>query len=338
MKININNKAIKAAVLATMLSAGAVSVGYSVMKKDVTLVVNGKESQVSTFENNVKELLSQEEIKYDNNDKISLPLNKEIKDGDKVVVTYRDEITLTIAGKSKEVLTTKSKVEEILAEQKVKYDNDDIIKPALGQEVTEGDKLEVIEVETETLKENKEIPFDTKTEDDKTLAKGKTKVKVEGKVGSRELVYSATYHNGKLIEKSLVEEKVVTEPVDKIVRKGTKIDTPTSTSRGETTRNPESTSKPEVNSGGAKNISVVSTAYCTGSITSTGTKPRWGVIAVDPRVIPYGTKVYIPQFDMVFRAEDTGGAIKGNKIDIYMNSKSQAVNWGRRTIDIQILK
>lgn len=70
---------------------------------------------------------------------------------------------------------------------------------------------------------------------------------------------------------------------------------------------------------------VVATAYTGHSITATGTKPKWGTIAVDPKVIPYGTKVYIPQFDMVFTAEDCGGAIKGNKIDIYMNDSKQFI-------------
>ena len=62
-----------------------------------------------------------------------------------------------------------------------------------------------------------------------------------------------------------------------------------------------------------------------------------GTIAVDPKVIPYGTKVYIPQFDRVFVANNTGGAIKGNKIDIFMNTKSECYNWGRRTIEIHVL-
>ena len=83
-------------------------------------------------------------------------------------------------------------------------------------------------------------------------------------------------------------------------------------------------------------MKVVATAYAGDTITATGTKPKWGTIAVDPRVIPYGTKVYIPQFNMTFVAEDCGGAIKGNKIDIFMNSKSECRTWGRRTIDIYI--
>ncbi|HSQ87397.1 SH3 domain-containing protein [Romboutsia sp.] len=86
-----------------------------------------------------------------------------------------------------------------------------------------------------------------------------------------------------------------------------------------------------------KTISVEASAYTGYSTTSTGQKPVWGTIAVDPKVIPYGTKIYIPYFNKVFVANDCGGAIKGNKIDIFMNTRSQCYDWGRRTIEIQIL-
>ena len=88
-----------------------------------------------------------------------------------------------------------------------------------------------------------------------------------------------------------------------------------------------------------KKLQVGATAYCNDPITSTGTKPIVGrTIAVDPRIIPYGTKVYIPQFDRIFIAEDCGSAIKGNRIDIYMESEAQCREWGIKTIDIYILK
>ena len=86
-----------------------------------------------------------------------------------------------------------------------------------------------------------------------------------------------------------------------------------------------------------KKMTVSATAYSGDGITSTMTKPKWGVIAVDPRVIPYGSTVYIPYFDKYFTAEDCGGAIKGNRIDIYMNSESKCRRWGRRTINIEII-
>lgn len=85
-------------------------------------------------------------------------------------------------------------------------------------------------------------------------------------------------------------------------------------------------------------MTVSATAYSGGALTSTMTKPRWGVIAVDPRVIPYGSIVYIPHFDKYFVAEDCGGGIKGNRIDIFMDSEAKCRQWGVRKIKIKIVK
>ena len=85
-------------------------------------------------------------------------------------------------------------------------------------------------------------------------------------------------------------------------------------------------------------LTVNATAYYNDPITYTGTVPKVGrTIAVDPDVIPLGSKVYIPHFNKVFIAEDTGSAIKGNKIDIYMNTYNECMSWGIRQIDIIIL-
>lgn len=87
-----------------------------------------------------------------------------------------------------------------------------------------------------------------------------------------------------------------------------------------------------------KSYTSNASAYSGHSTTATGQKPRFGTIAVDPKVIPYGTKVYIPYFDKVFVANDCGGAIKGTKIDIYMNSSKECYKFGRRNIEIVVLE
>lgn len=88
-----------------------------------------------------------------------------------------------------------------------------------------------------------------------------------------------------------------------------------------------------------KPMRVGATAYCNDPETSTGTKPQVGrTIAVDPSVIPYGTKIYIPEFDKVFVAEDCGSAIKGNRIDIYMQDYDTCMEWGFKDITIYILE
>ena len=84
-------------------------------------------------------------------------------------------------------------------------------------------------------------------------------------------------------------------------------------------------------------MTVSATAYSGDGIPSTMIKPYWGVIAVDPSVIPYGSLVYIPCFDKYFLAEDCGGAIIGKRIDIFMNSEAKCRKWGKRTIEIEIV-
>ena len=280
-----NKKIIKSAFLTGVISATILG-GYSLLNKDITLVVDGKEKEISTFKSNVEDLLVAENIKYDSNDIVSQDLNAKLSD-------------------------------------KM--------------------RIEVINVTEEIIKESKEVPFDVTVVEDNDLLKGETKVEEEGQTGKNELVYKITYHNGKAVEKTFLEEIVSTEPVNKVVKKGTKVEeVKVASSRGESTRRPVSANNTNSNSTSSssrgKHISVVATAYTGHGITATGTKPKWGTIAVDPSIIPYGTKVYIPQFNKTFIAEDCGGAIKGNKIDIYMNDETSVRNWGRKTIDIYIVK
>ena len=94
-----------------------------------------------------------------------------------------------------------------------------------------------------------------------------------------------------------------------------------------------------------KEIFVTSTAYtanCSGCSGTTATgvnlhaNPNSKVIAVDPRVIPLGTKVHVEGYGYAIAA-DTGGAIKGNKIDVFFPSKQMHMNWGRKKVKIKIL-
>ena len=85
-----------------------------------------------------------------------------------------------------------------------------------------------------------------------------------------------------------------------------------------------------------RQLTVRATAYALPGTTATGVGVRYGIIAVDPRVIPLGTRLYVPGYGEGIAA-DTGGAVKGNRIDVWLPSQAQAEEWGVKTITITIL-
>lgn len=89
----------------------------------------------------------------------------------------------------------------------------------------------------------------------------------------------------------------------------------------------------------ARKMQVKATAYAGHQLTSTGGYAKVNrTIAVDPRIIPYKSKIYIPELNYIGVAEDCGSAIKGNRIDIFMATESQCIQWGIKNITIYILE
>lgn len=108
-----------------------------------------------------------------------------------------------------------------------------------------------------------------------------------------------------------------------------------------TSSNGSSSNSNSSTNGYKKELSMTATAYTGGTLTAMGLKPvrnpnGMSTIAVDPSVIPLGSKVYIPGYGYAI-ASDTGGAIKGNIIDLYMNSESACTSWGRRPVTVYIV-
>lgn len=157
------------------------------------------------------------------------------------------------------------------------------------------------------------------------MLSGSEKVIRQGKSGKVEKTYEIVKVDGKIRNKKLIKETIVKEMEPKIIAVGTKMP-----SRGDVA---------------AKEMLVTATAYtpyCTGCSGTTATglnirqNPNMKVIAVDPAVIPLGTKVYVDGYGYAV-AGDTGSAIKGNKIDILMPTKQEAYRWGVKTVKIRIV-
>ena len=158
-----------------------------------------------------------------------------------------------------------------------------------------------------------------------------SKVLQQGKDGLKEVTYKVKYQNDVEIEKTVISEKVITEPVDKIVQVQKK-----ATSRGSTL--PRTTAS---TSGGT---TYKITAYCpcskccgkTNGMTASGTKATAGRTVAASSKFAFGTKLNIGGH--IYTVEDRGGAINGNKIDIFVNTHSEALQWGVRYLTVSVVQ
>ncbi|MFC0559573.1 3D domain-containing protein [Halalkalibacter alkalisediminis] len=185
------------------------------------------------------------------------------------------------------------------------------------------------------------VAFGTVTRKDNNLRSGKEEVVQSGENGKVEKHYEVILEDGEEISRELVKTDTVKESKDRIVAIGTQPAPTPTVSRGST---PSSSSSNTTASNG-RTFSVTATAYtagCSGcsGITATGinlnNNRNMKVIAVDPSVIPLGTRVHVEGYGEAI-AGDTGGAIRGNKIDVHVPTKSEAYRWGKRTVKVTIL-
>ena len=230
---------------------------------------------------------------------------------------------------------------------------DDYLKQNFNAE-TNTLTFEIVRVKIETVTESEVIDRGTISTYNDELEKGTSKVIRDGNDGVKTSTYTIRYENGVETSKVLTAEIIDRKPVDKIVEYGTKVITVFNKTGSAVT------GSTIVTAGGKeltfRNVITASaTAYDLSyescgknpgdrgyGITASGMQARYGVVAVDPRVIPLGTRLYIEAADgsWVYGeaiAGDTGGAIKGNKVDLFFNSRSECMAFGRRTAKIYIL-
>ena len=209
-------------------------------------------------------------------------------------------------------------------------------------ELTKNMVIDLTSITEKKSTKTETIAFDTEIRENPNLEEGKENVLQEGENGELSIITKENYSGAELISSEVVEELVTKEAKNKIIERGTKkeeIPIPVVELKKE--KQPATVTASTVTNNNTS-LNVVATGYtpgdpgCTG-ITYTGTKASRGTIAVDPKVIPFGTKLYIPGYGYGVAA-DTGGAIKGNKIDLCYESRTEALNWGIKNITVYIVR
>lgn len=229
-------------------------------------------------------------------------------------------------------------------------EGEDKINVSLDSEVDENITIIIDRVKYVTQTKTKAVTYKTVTKKDPNLAEGKTKVSVKGVNGEKKITTVKKYVNGKLTDTD-VKEKLTKKAIDKVVLKGAKKATVQKNASAKITTVSENKGGRTITVNGrkisySKVLTGSGTAYTArkGSLTATGKTVKVGRVAVDPRKIPYGTRLYIVSADGRYTygyavAADTGGALRSGRalVDLFYNTERECVSFGRRQVKVYIL-
>lgn len=294
--------------------------------------VNGLDNSITfkTTEQDLGTALSAHGIQLHEKDLVEPSLDTSLAGKKSLTVEVKKAlpVTITVEGKTLEIMTQAKTVGDLLKEQAIALNEKDSVTPEPSAELSSGLALKVVRRTERTDFVRKEIPFEVEREADRYMMVGETKEVQAGEPGVKEIKKVVYLEDGVEVGSEIVEETVVTEPVNQVVAFGT---------GGVVSRGGRDYRYTQV-------LEMSATGYTAGKesnpdgngYTYTGMYAERGVVAVDPRVIPLYTRLYIEGYGPAI-AGDIGGAIKGQKIDLCFDSLSEALDWGRRPVTVYIL-
>ena len=262
-----------------------------------------------------------------------------------IEITRAFNVQINADGVSTLVAMTGGTVADALEKAQITVGEHDTLNADPAAPATEGMNLTIERVQYREHTKTEAIAYTTSIRYTNVLPKGKTQIKQAGQNGVKTLTYRDRIVDGQVVETELVGEAVTKKAVEKIVLKGTVVGTPMSKAPFDI----------ELDSAGQplkykSMISGKATAYTSdrgdsGTICSTGMRAQVGVVAVNPKRIPYGSKLYItsPDGSYVYGyaiAGDTGGGVRKNALvaDLFMDTYEECIQFGRRTMNVYILE
>ena len=344
-KGNLPRISIKALLILFCSMFLAVAVGYGAWfllegrYSVVALSDDGKILEVRTADKTVADVLAANNIVLGENDLINCAVDAPLEEGMQIEIYRARSLSVDIGGNRQSIeLAAGSTVKDALAKAGYTAKAEDEITPSLDTEIEEGMNIVCVQVESQIVTKTESVAFKTVRKNSSSLYKGTTKVSQQGKNGVRTIQERVIYKNGEEASRSVISNEITTAPQNKIILVGTK----KKASSGGSSNIPSNLPSGYPSASQIKKtfVSETITAYSGGGRTATGKKPRVGMCAVNPKLIPYGTRLYIPGYGYAV-AEDTGGFVKKypTGIDVYMSSDSACRQWGRkRNVTVYILK
>jgi len=300
----------------------------------ISLNENGRTSVVTTRAATVGAFLAERGIALAPDDFLSVPQDRPLTDGMHVVHRSAIAVEIHVGGAFRVVRSAAGTVAGLLAEQHIRLGPSDIVTPGRRSQPSEDEIVRVERLNQWTERVRRPIAPGVERRDDPTMAAGRTETIAQGAPGQRELIVRYVSRDGASPSKTILASRVITPAEPRIIVRGV-------AAYASLARVAQQGFEGAMHFAG-KALHMIATAYTAGcagcsGITASGMRAGFGIIAVDPSVIPLGTKLFIPGYGRAV-AGDIGGAIRGNRVDLGMNSYDEAIRWGKQPVTVYILR
>ena len=315
--------------------------------KATTYVITDGDRVVTytTFETDPDEVLGQAGVELSELDTYT---TEAVEGAEAITIQRAQKVTIHYHGETAVVTTQGETAGELLQRLNLAVTGEDVVSHGMEDMTYDGMELRIDRIVTVQETYTATVPHEVQYCNDPSVPEGMEEVLTEGEDGELLCTASVTYVNGIETERHVLTETVTKAPVTELIGIGT----------GEKIEAADPEDMPVIADGYitlptgevltyTDTATVRATAYTHTDkgcdfVTSTGTTVHWGTVAVDPRYIPYGTRMFIVASDGsyvygVAVAEDCGGDIKGDRMDLYMPTYEQCIQFGRRVCTIYYL-
>lgn len=357
VKLGENDK-----VVLTETSGSGVEV--SIMRAfNVDLEADGNVKSVVFSEGTVADALKAANIKMDGSDSVTPAAGTALEPDMKIKIQRWYKISVNDAGKTVSKEVPEGTVAEALEFLGIKLSATDKVNVKLDSNVEDKLKIKIDRVTYKTVQTKKSVGFKEVEKKTDELYTGETEVKTEGSKGTKVITSQETYVNGKLTGTKKIAEKTTKKAVNKVTLVGTatrpELSTPSDSENyfnknasdsASFSSNAEAQTFTDMNGSTVKYLRSYTgsgTAYYApaGSSTASGRPAQPGNVAVNPNLIPYGSKLYIVSNDGQVcygyaTAADTGGALFDGSaiVDLYYNTLGECTQFGRRDVTVYVLE
>ena len=295
---------------------------------------DGDPEVVTTHASTVGELLAASHVRIAQNDFVSAPVDTPLADGMKVEYRRAKLVDVFVGKRKITVRSSAATIAELLAKQRVALGPDDDVTPPLYVPPVPGDVVRVTRVHVWTAHERHAIAPPLRVRTDPSLALGTMRTIDPGSPGLRETTIRFVRRGEGRPARTVLASRIIRTPRPRLIARG-------AAEYASLAHVAEQGFTSAMHFAGSA-LHMIATAYTAGcygcsGVTATGKRAGFGVIAVDPSVIPLGTKLFIPGYGRAV-AGDTGGSIVGHRVDLGMDTLAQALRFGRRSVTVYVLR